>query len=73
MGFEQAGWELSVESVKRNEVLYDCCPDVYVDVTYTLKLKRSGPMAPMLLALCTMGKIMKHINQIILVTSVNEF
>ena len=58
--FTQDGWEMTAESVKRNEVLYSCCPDVYVDITYTLKLKRSGTMAPMILSFSTIGKTGHH-------------
>ena len=25
---------------KRNEVIYDCCPEPYLDITYTIKIRR---------------------------------
>ena len=25
---------------KRNEVIYDCCPEPYLDITYTFKIRR---------------------------------
>ena len=33
-------WELSRTTGKRNEVLYECCPEPYLDITYTLHLTR---------------------------------
>ena len=33
-------WDLSGTSGKRNEVVYDCCPESYLDLTYTLHLTR---------------------------------
>jgi len=33
-------WELIGMPGKRNEVIYECCPEPYLDITYTLKLKR---------------------------------
>ena len=33
-------WDLRFTSGKRNEVVYECCPEPYLDVTYTLHLAR---------------------------------
>ena len=33
-------WELSGAPGVRNEVIYECCPEPYLDITYVLKLKR---------------------------------
>jgi len=33
-------WDLSGAVGKRNEVLYECCPEPYLDITYTLHLVR---------------------------------
>jgi len=33
-------WDLSRAVGKRNEVIYECCPEPYLDVTYTLHLVR---------------------------------
>ncbi|XP_013406821.1 neuronal acetylcholine receptor subunit alpha-7 isoform X1 [Lingula anatina] len=34
-------WDLLGVTAKRNEIYYDCCPDTpYVDVTYTINIKR---------------------------------
>uniref|UniRef100_A0A8C1YF09 Neurotransmitter-gated ion-channel ligand-binding domain-containing protein n=1 Tax=Cyprinus carpio TaxID=7962 RepID=A0A8C1YF09_CYPCA len=33
-------WEMLGMSAKKNIILYGCCADPYLDVTYTLKLKR---------------------------------
>ncbi|XP_072015975.1 neuronal acetylcholine receptor subunit alpha-9-like [Amphiura filiformis] len=38
--FPSSDFELTKISSKRNVVKYDCCPEKYVDITYTLHLKR---------------------------------
>ena len=35
-------WDLRFTSGKRNEVVYECCPEPYLDVTYTLHLTRKA-------------------------------
>lgn len=37
---ESGEWELKGASLKRNVVRYSCCPDPYVDITYTIHVKR---------------------------------
>ena len=31
---------LSEVPAKRNEVIYECCPEPYLDITYTIKMRR---------------------------------
>jgi nicotinic acetylcholine receptor len=33
-------WNLKSTQAKRNKVFYDCCPEPYIDVTFTLELTR---------------------------------
>ena len=33
-------WVLLGAPGRRNEVLYECCPEPYLDVTYVVKLRR---------------------------------
>ena len=33
-------WELVATTGRRNEVLYECCPEPYLDVTFTVSLRR---------------------------------
>ena len=33
-------WELTGAPGQRNEVIYSCCPETYLDITYVLKLTR---------------------------------
>jgi len=33
-------WSLLGVPAKRNEVIYDCCPEPYLDITYTFKIRR---------------------------------
>ena len=33
-------WDLIGTSARRNVVVYECCPEPYVDITYTLHLRR---------------------------------
>lgn len=33
-------WDILESSAVRNRVDYDCCPDYYLDLTYTLRMKR---------------------------------
>merc|ERR1719422_2874142 len=33
-------WSLLGVPAKRNEVIYDCCPEPYYDITYTFKIRR---------------------------------
>merc|ERR1719209_128479 len=35
-----ANWELVGAPGSRNEVIYECCPEPYLDVTYIIKLKK---------------------------------
>jgi len=35
-----ANWELVGAPGQRNEVIYDCCPEPYIDITYIIKLKK---------------------------------
>jgi len=35
-----ADWELVSAPGTRNEVIYDCCPEPYLDITYIIKLKK---------------------------------
>ena len=37
---ESGEWELKSASLVRNVMKYSCCPDPYVDITYTIRLKR---------------------------------
>ena len=37
---ESGEWELKEASLVRNVVHYSCCPDPYVDITYTIHIKR---------------------------------
>ena len=37
---ESGEWELKEASLVRNVVKYSCCPDPYVDITYTIHVKR---------------------------------
>ena len=32
-------WELVDATSERNEIVYDCCPEPYIDVTVTLQLR----------------------------------
>ena len=38
-------WTLSGAPIKRNSVVYDCCPEPYVDVTMELDLQRSSSLS----------------------------
>jgi len=38
---ENKFWKIIGNSAKRNVIQYDCCPESYIDVTFTLKLKAS--------------------------------
>ena len=31
---------ISEVPAKRNEVIYECCPEPYLDITYTIKMRR---------------------------------
>ena len=33
-------YDLVEASVKRNEVVYECCPEPYLDITFSIKLRR---------------------------------
>ena len=33
------GWELIIVPVKRNVLKYDCCPESYIDIQFTIKNK----------------------------------
>ena len=35
-------WELLGTSAERHETYYECCPEPYIDITYTLKLRTRG-------------------------------
>ena len=35
-------WELISTKAKRNEIFYECCPEPYLDITYTIVLKKLG-------------------------------
>lgn len=37
---ENGEWEVVAMPGKRNDVKYSCCPQSYIDITYTLKIKR---------------------------------
>lgn len=39
--FVQNGeWEVIGVPAKRNEVIYECCPEPYLDITFTIKIRR---------------------------------
>ena len=35
-----ADWELVSAPGTRNEVIYECCPEPYLDITFIIKLRR---------------------------------
>jgi len=37
---ENTEWEVVNTTGRKNEVIYDCCPDPYQDITYTLHVRR---------------------------------
>ena len=39
-------WTLIGVPARRNVVSYDCCPEEYIDITFTIKLKNSGSSFP---------------------------
>ena len=36
------GWDLISVPAKRNVQRYECCPEPYIDITFTVELKRRG-------------------------------
>lgn len=36
-------WTLSNAAATRNSVKYECCPETFVDITYTFSLVRNSP------------------------------
>ena len=36
------GWDLIGVPVKRSEWRYDCCPESYIDIKFTVEIKRRG-------------------------------
>jgi len=35
-------WDLADTRVTRQETIYDCCPEAYIDITYTIKFHKFG-------------------------------
>jgi hypothetical protein len=36
-------WQLLTASAERNVVVYDCCPEPYIDITATIFLRSTSP------------------------------
>jgi len=41
-------WEMVNTSATRNEVFYECCPEPYLDISFTMTLRRRNPTTPTL-------------------------
>jgi len=40
-------WDLAHTSVTRHETMYDCCPDPFVDLTFTIRFHKVGKVTSM--------------------------
>merc|ERR1711936_1563180 len=40
-------WDLAHTSVTRHETMYDCCPDPFVDLTFTIRFHKVGKVVSM--------------------------
>ncbi|CAG0891753.1 unnamed protein product [Darwinula stevensoni] len=52
---EKNSWTVVETSVKRNEVIYECCPEPYVDVTVVITARRESPTDRIIVYLQAIG------------------